>query len=297
MFTQKNLSRLEANPVTCTKAIKRNKQNTSKEETPNMCGIFGFILRKPISMTKVFRVLSKLEISKYPGETQPVGGYGAGVAVMLQDGNIISEKVGKTADSPVAQLAEIMKTKLNEAAVMLAHVRFPSPELMGTVKFKEAAQPYVENFERGLTVVSAHNGRVENCSELLAKLKGHVFESKNVGFVDSEVIPHYFGEMLNETENINAAVYDLLFMLKGSNVAALLQVEEENAFLHLVYKGKARGLTVWTNNKDEVIFCSRAEPVKQELEALLSAGKFQEKISIKWQEDAGLKLSFPATFE
>jgi len=262
-----------------------------------MCGIFGFILRKPLSMTKVFKVLSKLEVSKYPDETQPLGGYGAGFAAMLSDGNIISEKVGKTADSPVAQLAEIVKPKLSEAAVMLAHVRFPIPELMGTVKFKETALPYVENFERGLTVVSAHNGNVENFSELKAKLKGHVFESEKVGFVDSEVIPHYFGEMLNETETTDAAVYDLLFSLKGSNVTALLQVDEENAFLHLVYKGKARGLTVWTNDKNEVIFCSRPEPVRQELMSLLTTGKFVEKVSIKWQEDAGLKLSFSATFE
>ena len=29
------------------------------------------------------------------------------------------------------------------------------------------------------------------------------------GFVDSEVIPHYFGEMLNELENTDAAVYGL----------------------------------------------------------------------------------------
>jgi len=56
-------------------------------------------------------------------------------------------------------------------------------------------------------------------------------------------------------------------------------------------------LTVWTNDKNEVIFCSRPEPVRQELMSLLTTGKFVEKVSIKWQEDAGLKLSFSATFE
>jgi hypothetical protein len=39
-----------------------------------MCGIFGFILKKPLSLNKVFAVLKKLEASKYPDETQPVGG-------------------------------------------------------------------------------------------------------------------------------------------------------------------------------------------------------------------------------
>ena len=74
-----------------------------------MCGIFGFILRKPISMNKVFEILKKLETSKYPYETEPLGGYGAGIAIMFPDGDVLSEKVGKTADSPVAQLEGIVK--------------------------------------------------------------------------------------------------------------------------------------------------------------------------------------------
>jgi glucosamine 6-phosphate synthetase-like amidotransferase/phosphosugar isomerase protein len=265
-----------------------------------MCGIFGFILKKPISMNKVFQILKKLEDSKYPGEEQPVGGYGAGIAVLLPDGDVISEKVGKTTDSPAAQLEEIMKSKIKKndkllgASVLLGHVRFPSPENMGTIKYKEAAQPYVENFETNLTVVSVHNGKVENYKELKAKLKTHVFESEKIGFVDSEVIPHYFGEMLNEMENTNAAVYELQLALKGNNVAALLQIDEENAFVHLIHRGKTRGLTVWTNDKGEVIFCSRPEPVEVELKALLAIGKFKEKVVIAPQEDVGLKLSFQA---
>jgi glucosamine 6-phosphate synthetase-like amidotransferase/phosphosugar isomerase protein len=262
-----------------------------------MCGIFGLILRKPLSMTKVFQVLKKLETSQYSGEDEPVGGYGAGVAVLLSDGNVISEKIGKTADSPVAQLKEILKPRIKDASVLLGHVRFPSPDLMGTVKFKEAAQPYVENFEPGLTIASVHNGRVQNFEELKTKLKGHKFESEKVGFVDSEIIPHYFGELLNETDNTTTAAYELLSSLKGSNVAALLQVDEENAFIHLIHKGAARGLVVWTNDKGEMIFCSRPEPVQDELKSLLAVGKFREKIVINWREDAGLKLSFSATFE
>jgi glucosamine 6-phosphate synthetase-like amidotransferase/phosphosugar isomerase protein len=143
-----------------------------------VCGIFGFIMKKPLSMKKVFTVLQQLEVSKYSGEKQPLGGYGAGVAVLLDDGGVLSEKVGKTADSPVTQLAGLMKPTLAEARVLIGHVRFPGLEFMDTVKFKEAAQPYVENFEPELTIVSAHNGRIENYLELEAKLKEHVFESE-----------------------------------------------------------------------------------------------------------------------
>jgi len=261
-----------------------------------MCGIFGFVLKKPVYMPKVFKVLQKLEVSQYLGEPRPVGGYGAGVAVLLDDGSILSEKVGKTVDSPAGQLAEIMRTKLAEASVLIGHVRFPSPEFLDTAKFKEATQPYVGQFEEELSIASVHNGKVENYKELREKLKGHVFESDKVGFVDSEIIPHYFSELINEIENVDDALYELLCTLKGSNSVAMLHVDDENAFLHLIHKGKTRGLTVWANEKNEVVFCSRPEPVIEELREVLVRGKFKEKASIKWREDAGLKLSFPITF-
>jgi hypothetical protein len=109
-------------------------------------------MKKPLSMSKVFRVIQKLEVSQYPGEPRPVGGYGAGVAVLLDDGSLLSEKVGKEADSPAAQLAEMMRAKLTEAAVLIGHVRFPSPEFLDTAKFKEATQPYVGQFEKELSI-------------------------------------------------------------------------------------------------------------------------------------------------
>jgi glucosamine 6-phosphate synthetase-like amidotransferase/phosphosugar isomerase protein len=262
-----------------------------------MCGIFGFVLRKPLSLTRVFRVLEKLEVSQYLDETEPLGGYGAGVAVLLDDGDVIAEKVGKMSGSPVVDLKQIMKGKVKEASVLLGHVRFPSTEFRATAKFKEAAQPYVEHFEPQLTIVSAHNGKVENYAELKLRLKTHVFESEKVGLIDSEIIPHYFGEILNEVEDSDEAAYTLLSDLKGSNTVALLQIDQENAFLHLIQKGKTKGLNVWTNRKAEVIFCSRLEPVLEELDGVLTKGKFKLKASIDRHENAALKLSFPATFQ
>jgi hypothetical protein len=45
--------------------------------------------QKTVVFDKSLQGSQKLEVSKYPDETQPVGGYDAGVAIMLQDGNII----------------------------------------------------------------------------------------------------------------------------------------------------------------------------------------------------------------
>ena len=274
-------------------------QNILRSVCISMCGIFGFVMRKPLSMSKVFNVLQKLEISKYAGEKQAVGGYGAGIAVLLDDSSIFSEKVGKSEGSPACQLADVVKSKLTEARVLVGHVRFPGAEFLDTVKFKEATQPFVENFEPELTIVSAHNGRVENYMNLKEKLKGHVFESEKVGLVDSEVIPHYFGELLSEGDDVNEVVQELLCSLKGKTVgsAALLHLDSENVFLHLIHKGWSRGLTVWANGKDEVIFCTRPEPVIEELKETLVRGEFKEKAVIKWREDAMLKLSFPVSLK
>jgi glucosamine 6-phosphate synthetase-like amidotransferase/phosphosugar isomerase protein len=263
-----------------------------------MCGIFGFAMAKPVSLSKVFKLLEKLEVHQYSQESKPVGGYGAGVAILLDDGSVLLEKVGKVSNSPVRQLAEIVNAKLDEASVLLGHVRMPSPEFMGSAKFKETAQPYVGELDQSLTVVSVHNGKVENYKELRERLgEEHVFESEKVELVDSEVIPHYFTELLEEEEDVDEALYALFCSLQGSNAIAMLQIGEENMFLHLLHKGKTRGLTVWTNERNEVIFCSRKEPLTEEFSNILAAGKFKEKISIPYRENTGLILSYPIKFE
>jgi glucosamine 6-phosphate synthetase-like amidotransferase/phosphosugar isomerase protein len=262
-----------------------------------MCGIFGFALTKTMPLVGVFKLLEKLEVHQYPEELKPVGGYGAGVAILLNDGSVLFEKVGKINNSPVRQLAKIVNAKVNDASVLIGHVRMPSPEFMESAKFKETAQPYVVELDPNLTIVSVHNGKVENYKELREKLgKEHVFESEKVELIDSEVIPHYFEELLNEIDDIDEALYTLFCALKGSNAIAMLQIDEENTFLHLIHKGKTRGLTVWTNERNEVIFCSRKEPLIEEFNNTLVRGKFKEKVSIAWREDVGLKLSFPVSF-
>jgi len=259
-----------------------------------MCGIFGFLLVQPVPMVKVFRLLEKLEVHQYPNEPKPVGGYGAGVAVRDNEGNVVWEKVGKVSDSPARTLSEIVN--VNEASVLIGHVRMPSPEFIETAKFKETAQPYVVELDSNLTIVSVHNGRVENYRELRKQLREeHVFESEKVEFIDSDVIPHYFEALLNEVDSIDEALYMLLCTLHGSSAIAMLQIDEENTFLHLIHKGKTRGLTVWTNDQNEVIFCSRKEPLIEEFSRILVNGRFREKISIPYREDAGLKLSYQVT--
>jgi glucosamine 6-phosphate synthetase-like amidotransferase/phosphosugar isomerase protein len=257
-----------------------------------MCGIFGFALRRLVPMVKVFRVLQKLEAHKYPNEPKPVGGFGAGVTILKKDGSILLEKVGKDSDVPPAKrLSEIVK--IDEASVLIAHVRMPSPQFMETAKFKETAQPYVAKCYNDLTVASVHNGYVANYEEIKAKLdKRHIFESEKVKFIDSEVIPHLFEELLLEKTDAPEALDALFNFLKGWNAIGLLQIEKEHTFMHIIHKQCSRGLTVWTNSKKEVVFCSRREPLMEIFGNMLEIGKFEEKVLIPYHANANLKLSF-----
>jgi glucosamine 6-phosphate synthetase-like amidotransferase/phosphosugar isomerase protein len=243
-------------------------------------------------MAQALKVLERLEIHQYPNEPTPVGGQGAGLAVLEKDGGLVHWKVGKVGDaSPAMQLARIVDAA--EASVLIGHVRRPSPEFRATARFKEAAQPYVVERDPRLTIASVHNGNVENYKELRASLgETHTFESEKIGLIDSEVIPHFFEELLSEREETDEALYSLFCALHGSSAVGLLQISEENAFLHLVHKGKTRGLTVWTNDENEVVFCSRREPLIQEFEGIITRRRLKEKVSIAYREDAGLKLSF-----
>jgi glucosamine 6-phosphate synthetase-like amidotransferase/phosphosugar isomerase protein len=257
-----------------------------------MCGIFGFYLKKTLPLAGVFRILEKLEVHQYPEERLPLGGYGAGVALLLEDGNVLVEKVGKVDGSPARKLSEMVKAE--RASVLISHVRMPSPEFMKTAEHKETAQPYVVEREPNLTVASVHNGKIENYKEIRRALgNAHVFESERFELVDSEVIPHFFEVTLSEKEEASEALYSFFCTLQGSGAIAMLQLDEENSFLHLLHKGKTRGLTVWTNDKSEVLFCTRREVLTRGFGNLLSIGRFKEKALIGYREEAGLILSYP----
>jgi len=260
-----------------------------------MCGIFGFASTKPILVAKALKVLEKLEVHQHPGEPKPVGGYGVGVAILKNGRDILLEKVGKVSDSPARYLSEIVK--INEAHILVGHVRMPSPQFMKTAKFRETAQPYITKCYGDLTIVSAHNGNMTNYREIRQKLdKAHIFESEKVELIDSEVIPHFFEELLKEEANVKKALDAFFLGLEGSNAVSLMQIGEEETFLHFIHKGKTRGLIVWTNEQGEIIFCSRKEPLMAEFSDILVQGKFKEKVLIPWREDASLKLSFPINF-
>jgi glucosamine 6-phosphate synthetase-like amidotransferase/phosphosugar isomerase protein len=256
-----------------------------------MCGIFGFVLKKPIETTYALKVLQKLERHQYPNEPKPVGGYGAGIAVLTSSGTVLLEKVGKVDGSPLEHLAKTCR--LDAASVLIGHVRLPSPWFMETAHFRETAQPYVARCFSCLRVVSAHNGNIANYKAIREKLgEKHFFESERTELIDSEVIPHLFEELLLEKGSPKEALNRLFLTIEGPNAASLLQIEKGRMLLHFLHKGKTRGLTIWKNYRGEVIFCSRKEPIKEELGSMLEEGSFAEHVSIPYNEERSLKTTF-----
>jgi glucosamine 6-phosphate synthetase-like amidotransferase/phosphosugar isomerase protein len=257
-----------------------------------VCGIFGFALTKPVRLKSVFRIVESLEIQQYSRERRPVGGYGAGLAILQEDNTLLLKKVGKSDKaSPAKRLSSLVKSE--EARILIGHVRMPSLQFMKTARYPETAQPYVANCSKSTTVVSAHNGFIKNYKAIRRQLgQMHSFESESIELVDSEVIPHYLEEILKE-KGVDEALHVLRSTLQGSMALTLLQMSAEGKSLHLVHKGKTRGLVIWENARNEVVFCSRKEPVMAEFADVLAGGKFREKVSIGWNEEKSLSVSYP----
>jgi glutamine phosphoribosylpyrophosphate amidotransferase len=168
---------------------------------------------------------------------------------------------------------------------------------METAHFKETAQPYIAQCFPGLKVVSAHNGNVTNYRAIRERLgEKHIFESERVELIDSEVIPHLFEELLIEEGSYEDALNTLFSTIEGPNTASLLQIEKGWLHLHFLHKGKTRGLTIWENEKGEVVFCSRKEPLLEELVSMLNEGNFTEQFSIAYGEERNFKTTLKFTF-
>jgi glucosamine 6-phosphate synthetase-like amidotransferase/phosphosugar isomerase protein len=264
-----------------------------------MCGIFGFMLTEPQQMAPALEVLRTLETHQYPNEENPVGGHGAGVFFNSADGKETFLKVGKTSESPARTLAQEVLAVQSQTSLFIGHVRRASPEFLHTIAFNESTQPYVASCGANLRVAAVHNGFVDNYREIRRKLRlNHFFESeKENELIDSEIIPHFFEELLLDGADLGGALDMLLGQLESQNNAlCMLVLNSRGVGDHIVFlhTGKTRGLTVWSNRKGEVMFSSRKEPIKCAFREFLEKHGFEEKLSVGWKEPRNIKpLVFP----
>jgi len=251
-----------------------------------MCGLFGYIGDKSIALRKVFDILAELEIAKLPQESSPVGGDGAGLALINHRTEII--KVGRKDKSPVSCLRQ--KVLKSQSSAIFGHVRRASQQFKDRVAFAECTQPYLANCTAGTEVVCIHNGFFQNYQGIFESLqKFHALQSPKVELVDSEVIPHYFEELLSR-EDCNSAVDHLFQTLQGpGNALSLWVKKDKKRWLILLYKGSARGLYVWRNPAGNIFFASRREPILDYMTNFLKKNLFSLTISIEPKTHASLQ--------
>ncbi len=237
-----------------------------------MCGLFGYFGKTAISSSAVMDILADMEKAQLPIEKTPVGGDGAGIA-FLQD-KVKCIKCGFKGESPV----KILSLSVHEQKIsrVLAHVRKASPDFEDTVGYPECTQPYLLTCPGSHKLVSMHNGMFSNYENIYGSLKKkHCFESHPVMIIDSEVIPHYFEELLEAHKRVEAAVTALYDTFEGpGNALAMWLRKKDKQYLILIYKGKARGLFVWENSGGDILFASRREPVEKHLHWLIEEQEF-----------------------
>lgn len=252
-----------------------------------MCGIFGYFSNRPVSTERCIQLLRILELSQYEGEVNPIGGHGAGICFLDDSGNTVMQKAACSA-------RDLLVTEGANARAILGHVRRASKDFFYTIGHPEATQPYNINCSRHFEVVSAHNGMVRNYKEIRRNLsKYHSFQSECVvGLVDSEVIPHLFEEKLNGcSDEIEAAKY-LLETLEGDNALALLSKRNGKRTLHILHRGRTRGMHIWKNKEGNILLCSRKEPVLRVFKQTLENENYKKALSIEWKEKGEACLSF-----
>jgi glucosamine 6-phosphate synthetase-like amidotransferase/phosphosugar isomerase protein len=260
-----------------------------------MCGIFGYFGRSPVSMKRILELLRILENHQYEGEVNPVGGHGAGICFYTQNGKTVVHKVGKTNSSPTEDLSSSIKRLVEvESRLVLGHVIRASDEFMGTVNYREAAQPYKAKCLGLSKIFSAHNGKIENYQEIRKSLsKKHCFLSEEtVKLIDSEVVPHLFEENLMVYCDEEEAAKRTIRTLEGNNTVVMLSLTEAAKSLHVIHKGKTRGMHLWKNEEEEIVLCSRNEPLKRVFGNLLKEGKFAETLSIEWKKAKEVRQSY-----
>ncbi|MCS7374927.1 MAG: hypothetical protein NDF56_08110 [archaeon GB-1845-036] len=246
-----------------------------------MCGIFAYIGEQPLKLTTVISILKELEEDQLSVDKSPVGGHGAGIAV-VQDGEIYLSKVGrKGSESPAENLLKNISGswRFNEAKIIVGHVRRASKQFQQTIPYSECTQPYLTRCTGRYSIISVHNGFLKNYMELLRDFQlKHIFESEKVVLIDSEIFPHLMEELLLKYEDKERIENILFDKIEGNNTVLLLVCKKLCKEVYILHKGATRGLYVWKNNGN-LLLCSRRHIVERYLREL--ASKLERVVEIK----------------
>jgi glucosamine--fructose-6-phosphate aminotransferase (isomerizing) len=163
-----------------------------------MCGIVGYVGRRNV-LSILVDGLKRLEYRGYDS---------AGVAFWDKEGIRVFKIAGK-----VAELERMLIGLGSNSNIGIAHTRWATHGIPNEVN----AHPHVD-CTGNISVV--HNGIVENYQSLKKKLEreGHIFKSQT----DTEVIAHLIEEFYKIYGDIEIAVRNLFFEVKGTFGLAIM---------------------------------------------------------------------------
>ncbi len=186
-----------------------------------MCGIFGFKISANSTLKQQDRWQKVLKNLFLFSESR--GKEASGLAIRTNSqihiikSNFPASKLLKT-----TEYTNIIGQPFSpdEDIVMMGHTRLVTN---GAASFQENNQPVIRN-----GIVTIHNGIICNYEKLWEKLYSNKFEKKTD--LDSEVIPAFLRNELNQNNNLEAAVRNFYQQLEGdASIASLF--EDDNVFL------------------------------------------------------------------
>ena len=257
-----------------------------------MCGIFGYICKTPLDIKKVVNILSSLEVQQLPDEKTPVGGHGAGILI-ITNGKFKLLKTGRESENSdtVKQLSQLIEKhwEIKECNIILGHVRRASPMFIDTVNFSECTQPYIAScLTSDIEVVCSHNGRLNNYKKFINA--NHHYQSEPYGIIDSEIYPHLLEDMISKGVPVKKIGEKLLDIIEGKNAVSFILRIKKEYYLLIVHKNSSRGLVIWQNHNNEILFCSRELPVMNNLTKFIQRKHFIKNYEILYNQECNLHL-------
>jgi len=185
-----------------------------------------------------------------------------------------------------------------KSCLILGHVRRASPEFDKTIPYAECTQPYKPVCHRTIrfTILSAHNGLLQNYKQLRDQLaQWHSLESERRMLIDSEVIVHLHEELLAQLGDPTKAGSRLYEQIEGNNTMVSITINKQETHLHVIHRGKTRGLTIWSNQEGEALLCSRETPVQRVLHKFLSENNYKIIVAVRRTDTANIQAHFNLT--
>ncbi len=172
-----------------------------------MCGIVGYIGNR----TALPLLLKGLKCLEYRGYDS------AGIAVIEKGKLEIKKQSGKIAD-----LEKLLKNTDYKSTIGIGHTRWATHGVPNTTN----AHPHT-----GMTgdITLIHNGIIENYSAIRSEMeeKGHVFHTET----DTETLVHLIEEFYKSVSDLETAVREALYCVKGTYGIAVLSRHEPDKII------------------------------------------------------------------